>query len=299
MKAERLLPQDIEGFKAYCVRHRHEVDDSFPSDKHLAAFIPDAENPSCIVKDAGEIVAAASIIKDDYHKRGRNGRFRILHSEINDINIYALLLTELLKYADGLDQLFVFVPFINKNLAASLERLHFVVERYVYLLIRDITAPPAAVLPDGYSVRPFMPGPDEDDWCCIRNTAFFKLTGNSTPVTPEMVSGMVSQPEYLEGGMMFLLHDGKPIGLIRGAHDTYEDLPVMNIGPIAILPSYQGKGLGKQLLRIALQHAWGKGIKKAVLCVNADNEKAKELYLKEGFVEAEGVAAYHYFINNP
>lgn len=68
----------------------------------------------------------------------------------------------------------------------------------------------------------------------------------------------------------------------------------MNIGPLAILPAYQGKGLGRQLLRAALDFAQKKKYKKAMLCVNADNERAKKLYLKEAFVQIEGVVAYEY-----
>ena len=37
-----------------------------------------------------------------------------------------------------------------------------------------------------------------------------------------------------------------------------------------------------------------KKYKKVMLCVNADNERAKELYLREGFVQTEGVVAYEY-----
>ena len=70
----------------------------------------------------------------------------------------------------------------------------------------------------------------------------------------------------------------------------------MNIGPIAVLPAHQGKGLGKQLLRTAVEFAGKMNFKKTMLCVNADNERAKELYLKEGFVQTEGVTAYDYLL---
>jgi len=111
-----------------------------------------------------------------------------------------------------------------------------------------------------------------------------------------MVHKLVSETEYLEGGLIFLLHGDKPIGIVRGARDEYEGEPCMNIGPIAVLPAHQGKGLGKQLLRTAVEFAGKMNFKKTMLCVNADNERAKELYLKEGFVQTEGVTAYEYLL---
>lgn len=295
MKAERLYHGEKNDFIEYCMKHRSEVDDSYLYDKDLANFEPNEENPTFIVRVEGQIVAAASLIIDDYHRRGRNGRFRIFHSEKQDFNVYSLLLKEIIKYTEGLDKVFLFVPFVNKELAEHMEGLCFTIERHVFLLINELNEIPKISLPDGYSVRPFQPG-DEEDWCNIRNTAFSQLKGSSTPVTPAMVQKLVSQPEYLEGGLMLLLHENQPVGIIRGAHDEYEGESAMNIGPIAILPAYQGKGLGKQLLREALKLAGKMNYKKTMLCVNGDNDKAKELYLKEGFIQVEGVTTYEYFL---
>lgn len=296
MQAEKLLQKDKENFIAFCLKHRNKVDDSFLYDKDLENFTPDEENPTYIVKKDGNIIAAASLILDDYHKRGRSGRFRIFYSEDNNPNTYSILLSEAIKYRREINKVFLFVPLTNSELSDNIKSIHFAVDRYVYLLIREITGPQVIDLPDGYSVREFQPDKEEEDWCYIRNTAFSNLKGNSTPITPEMVRKQVGSPEYLEGGLLFLMHNSNPVGIIRGANDDYEGEPAMNIGPLAILPAYQGKGLGRQLLRAALDFAQKMNYKKAVLCVNADNERAKELYLKEGFVQVEGVIAYEYSV---
>lgn len=294
MKIERLDHREKEDFITYCIKHRNDVDDSFLYDKDLADFEPDEENPTFVVREKGRVVAAASLILNGYHRRGRNGRFRIFHSETQDSDAYSLLLTEILKHSAGLDKVFLFVPFTNKALAGNMERLGFAIERYAFLLIKELGDSPPVELPDGYSIRAFQPDNDEDAWCRIRNTAFSSLKGNSTPITPDMVQKFLSQPDYLEGGLMLLLHADKPVGIIRGAYDDYEGTPAMNIGPVAILPAYQGKGLGTQLLRMALEFARLKNYKKTTLSVNAENESAKALYMKEGFVQAEGVAEYAY-----
>jgi mycothiol synthase len=95
---------------------------------------------------------------------------------------------------------------------------------------------------------------------------------------------------------MILFQHDLPVGVVRGADDEYEGSPIMNIGPLAILPEYQGKGLGRALLRASIKFSKEKGYGKCVLCVNADNEQAKVLYLQEGFQQAEGVACYRYKI---
>lgn len=330
MRIEQLQLEDKAEFIEYCIRHRSEVDDSFLYEQDLEKFEPNEENPTLVIKEDGAIIAVASLILDDYHRRGRQGRFRIFHSEKPDAEVYSLLLNgmmehiarvehgeyvgqvEQVEYAEcveqvehveraehieGLDKVFLFVPLINEALAAYVEGLHFTVERYVFLLINDMKEIQPITLPEGYSIRAFQSGQDEEAWCHIRNTAFAQLTGSTTPMTLKMLQDQMSQPAYLEGGMLLLLHEDTPVGIIRGADDEYEGEAAMNIGPLAILPAYQGKGLGRQLLRASLAFANSLNYKKTVLCVNGENERAKALYVQEGFVQVEGVTAYEYFLN--
>lgn len=296
MEIEKLQAKDKEAFIAFCLKHRTKLDESFIRDEDLADFVPDEENPTFIMKKDGNLIAAASLILDDYHRRGRSGRFRIFYSEVNDQKVYSTLLAEVLKTVKEIEKVIIYVPFINKELSENIRSLLFEVDRYVYLMLRELSKAQMIDLPGGYSIKEFQPDRDEEDWCYIRNTAFSQLKGNSTPITPEMVKKQVSGSEYLEGGLLFLMHHDKPVGIIRGAKDDYEGESVMNIGPFAILPEYQGKGLGRQLLRAAINFAEKKNYNKVMLCVNADNESAKELYLKEGFVQVEGVTAYNYHL---
>ncbi|WP_379133901.1 GNAT family N-acetyltransferase [Paenibacillus sp. sgz500958] len=295
MKAEALDKARIAAFVAYCQKHKSEIDDSFLYDEDLKAFEPDAENPTYIVCNGnGEIIAAASLIINDYYRRGRQARLRIFHSEIDDITIFAVLLEKLVQHTEGLDKMLMFIPAINKKLAEFITAVKFEVERYSYLLVCETGEAAAPVLPEDYELKAFVPGRDEAIWCAVRNKGFAKLRGSETPVTPEMVSEMVAEEDYIEGGMQILYHQDKPVGIVRGADDDYEDSPIMNIGPLALIPEYQGQGLGKALLRAALHFAREHGYNKTILCVNAENEQAKALYLNEGFVQTEAAACYRY-----
>lgn len=295
MKVEALTNEHIGDFLAYCKKHRREVDDSFLYDEDLQSFKIDAENPTYLLTDSsGEVKGAASLILDDYHLRGKRARFRIFHCESDDAQIYEKLFAEILKHTDSLDHVFLFVPLLNQKLQDVMEKLKFDVERYTFLLVRGDLEVQEPAIPEGFELRSFRPGVDEGAWCKVRNAAFSTLKGSETPITLEMVAKMPSESDYLDGGMMILFEQDQPVGVVRGADDEYEGSAIMNIGPLAILPEYQGKRLGRALLRASIQFSKEKGYDKCVLCVNADNEQAKALYLQEGFEQTEGVVCYRY-----
>jgi mycothiol synthase len=301
MKVEALRKERIEDFKNYCRKHRLEVDDTFlHEDEDFKDFEPNEENPTYIVTNHQEqIIAAASLIIDDYNRRGKKGRFRIFHSEAEEINCYNMLLQAILKHTAGLDKIFVFIPTVNKNLIGFIEGLNFNVERYSFLLLREDLEVPEPRFPAGYGVRAFRMGSDEDAWCEIRNRSFAKLQGSETPHTREDVVKMMSGVDHIEGGAMILYHKERPIGVVRGMMDDYEGSPIMVIGPLAIIPEYQGKGLGRSLLRASLCFAKEKLYDRTLLCVNDENERAKALYIQEGFKQVEAVVCYKYdLINN-
>ncbi|HYF83953.1 MAG TPA: GNAT family N-acetyltransferase [Clostridia bacterium] len=300
MKVEALRKERVEDFKEYCRKHRPEVDDSFLYEEDLKSFEPYVDNPTyIIIGRQGELAAAASLIIDDYNRRGKKGRFRIFHSEIEDFDCYNLLFQSILKHIDGLDKLFVYVPIVNGKMLEYIEGLKFNVDRYSYLLVRENLEVPEFSFPEGYEIKTFESGCDENSWCEVRNAGFAKLKGSDTPITPEMVAKMIAGEDNIEGGSMILYHNERPVGVIRGAKDEYEDSPIMNIGPLAIIPEYQGKGLGRSLLRASLKFAKEMAYKRTILCVNAENERAKALYIQEGFKQVEAVVCYKYdLINN-
>lgn len=295
MRIEALKYDRIQDFVKYCKIHKPEIDDSFLYDEDLRDFKPDEENPTYIAVDEdNEIKAAASLIADEYNRRGKKGRFRIFHSEIQNVECYDMLLKAILKYTEGLNKLNIFVPLVNTELMKMMEALNFQIERYSYLLVRDDLEVPDYDLPEGYEIRAFRPGKDEEAWCEVRNSAFANLQGSETPLMPDQVTKMVNADDYIESGLLMLYHNEKPVGVVRGAKDEYEGTPIMNIGPLAIIPQYQRKGLGRILLRASMKFAKDNGYDRTILCVNAENERAKVLYIQEGFRQVEGVVCYKY-----
>lgn len=295
MRIEALKNDEIQAFADYCRKHRAEIDESFLYDEDLRNFKIGEENPTYIIKSEGEeIKAAVSLIIDDYFRRGKKGRFRIFHSEIEEAEVYIELMKAVLKHTGGLEKLFIFVPLVNKKLMQQMESMKFLIDRYAFFLLRENMEVPEYSFPQGYEIKPLVIGRDEEIFCQVRNTSFATLKGSETPITPEMVEKMISSDESIKGGLMILYHGEKPVGVVGCAKDEYENIPAMYIGPLAIIPEYQGIGLGRSLLRAALNFAKEKTYKKVVLSVNAENEGAKTLYLSEGFKQVEAVVCYRY-----
>lgn len=55
------------------------------------------------------------------------------------------------------------------------------------------------------------------------------------------------------------------------------------IDSVAVLPEYQGKGIGRILVKVAVERAFQKGFDKVGLLVDSSNPKAEQLYLELGF----------------
>lgn len=297
---KRLDEAHLESFLGYCRAHRNELDESYLSDAELEKFRIEPANPAFINLDEDmRITGAISLVINEAALRARRARLRILHSETGDPDIYRSLMEALQKESPGIDSFYVFSPDANSSLLGNLKRLGFAVERFVFLLIREDETLPKLNLPSGFSLRQYVAGSDEQAWCNIRNCAFASLKGNESPIAVDMVREMAAGEDSVAGGMLFLADGERPVGLIRGSDDEYEGRTVMNIGPLAVLPTYQGKGLGRVLLRAILSFAHEKSYGRALLSVNADNESALSLYTQEGFKKAEGFACLGLAAQNP
>lgn len=65
---------------------------------------------------------------------------------------------------------------------------------------------------------------------------------------------------------------------------------------IGLLRDYRGQGVGKALMETTLDAAKARGLTRIELTVRTDNERAKRLYEKFGFV-GEGLLRNHIFID--
>lgn len=289
--------ENLKDFTDFCRKHRDQVDDSNLYEEDLDSFQYSPENPTFLYMEGKQVVAAASLIIDEYNRRGNRARFRILYSEKNNRAVYDTIFHRILIHAIDLEKVYIFVPSSNIELMGRMEDLGFKAERFVYLMVRDDAPVPEDKIPEGYEIGPVELEEDYAGWCKVRNEAFAFVTGNEIPICTEMIMTYSDKEDYLPGGMMLLRHEGKPVGTVRCIKDEYEGKEVVNIGSLSVLPEYQHKGLGSMLLREAIRFAHEAGFERTILSVNENNKGARSIYDRGGFMEVEGVVSYEYHIN--
>ena len=93
----------------------------------------------------------------------------------------------------------------------------------------------------------------------------------------------VMDREYEQGIQFRCVFDGeKPVGYISlGACDSAKD--AMKLHKCYLLPEYQGKGIGSQMLKEAKKIAGQMGYSRLRLNVNRNNTKAIKAYIRNGF----------------
>jgi len=292
MNIIKLTSERKSDFINYCKKYRNECDITFLDDQELMSFVPNEENPTYIIIDNNNVIGAASLIINSYYRRAGTGRFRIFHTIKPNKEIYEKILNLILKDVVDLKKIFLFIDDKNKKMAEVLKALDFKIKRYSYTLINHDLKDMQGSFPNGYELREFRAGRDEANWCKVRNLGFSKIAGCDTPKTPEMYSEIEKDYGHLPGGIIMLYHENMPIGQVRATKEVEDDIEYVFISSLSVIPEHQGKKLGRNLLKVALNFGKNKGIQKGMLSVNAENENAVSLYLNEGF-EKESVAICH------
>lgn len=293
MEIQQLTTETLALFINYCKKYRDELSDEYIEDVHLDKFYPDEENPTYVLlDDKSDIVGVVSIIIDSYHREGKTGRFRIFHSSISEKRCYELMFKEILKHTGGLNEVFLYIKDNDIKRAEILDMLNFKKDGYSFTLTRGDIKITESEFPEGFELRAFKPNRDEVDWCEVRNIGF----PGDIKRTPENVCLYWEEDpdSYLEGGMMLLYHNNKPVGTIRSSKETENGEIYNGISVVCVNPEYRGKGLAKNMLRVALKFGKHKGLEKAMLCVDPENPSAIDLYIKEGFKKISGAAAFSY-----
>jgi ribosomal protein S18 acetylase RimI-like enzyme len=129
-------------------------------------------------------------------------------------------------------------------------------------------------------------------------------TGGGAPLDPEVRARLVPALRAQPGALVLLaLGEGRVVGIASCFYgfSTFAARPLLNVHDLAVLPEFQGRGIGRALLAAAEERARGRGCVKLTLEVLEDNARARGLYHERGFRDFElgGVARRTFFLCKP
>ncbi len=161
------------------------------------------------------------------------------------------------------------------------QRAGLVRERELWQLRRRLAVPiPPRALPDGVTLRSFVPGEDETAVVRVNNRAFFWHPEQSQLDLSDLAV-REAQPWFDPKGFLLAVdsHDR-----LLGFHWTKVHLD--GRGEVYVLgvdPDAQGTGLGGALTAAGLEYLRERGLAEVMLYVESDNAAALRTYRKLGF----------------
>jgi mycothiol synthase len=245
------------------------------------------------VAGPGRADAAAELVVDPEHRRQGHGR-ALLDAALAE-GAHSVWAHGMLPAADALAR------------SAGLE-----MTRSLHRMSKPLAAADAVdqVLPQGFSVRSFEPGHDDEAWVRL-NAAAFARHPEQGRLTVEDLRERMAQPWFDPAG--FLLVEDDATGEVVAFHWTKVDPPppgsprlplpdggdtpparrvaddlAGQIGEVYVVgvdPAYQGRGLGGPLTRLGLAHLARRGLGEVELYVDGDNTAARRTYESLGFAD--------------
>ncbi|MHA5052317.1 mycothiol synthase [Streptomyces sp. SD15] len=143
---------------------------------------------------------------------------------------------------------------------------------------------PQPKLPDGVSVRPFVPGQDDAAWLAANADAFAHHPEQGS-LTQRDLDDRMAEPWFDPSGFFLAFRGGELIGFHWTKVHAEEQLGEVYV--LGVRTGAQGGGLGKALTTIGLRHLAAQGLPTAMLYVDADNQAAVTVYERLGFVTHE------------
>jgi mycothiol synthase len=143
---------------------------------------------------------------------------------------------------------------------------------------------PEPVLPEGVTVRTFVPGEDDEAWLAANADAFAHHPEQGS-LTQRDLDDRTAQSWFDPEGFFLAFRDGE----LAGFHWTkvHAEERLGEVYVVGVRPGAQGGGLGKALTAIGLRHLAARGLPTAMLYVDADNKAAVTVYERLGFTVHE------------
>ncbi|GAB1328887.1 mycothiol synthase [Streptomyces sennicomposti] len=143
---------------------------------------------------------------------------------------------------------------------------------------------PEPALPEGVTVRTFVPGQDDAAWLAVNAEAFAHHPEQGS-LTQRDLDDRKAQPWFDPDGFFLAERAGRLVGFHWTKVHAEERLGEVYV--VGVRPGAQGGGLGKALTITGLRHLAAAGLPTAMLYVDADNKAAVAVYERLGFTTYE------------
>ena len=140
-------------------------------------------------------------------------------------------------------------------------------------------------LPDGVSIRPFVPGQDDAAWLGV-NARSFAHHPEQGRWTQTDLDDRIAQSWFDPAGFLLLVEDSTVIGFHwtkLHAAQTAGEPPVAEVYVIGLDPPAQGRKLSRPLLVAGLEYLSTTDAETVILYVDGENTAAVRLYERTGF----------------
>jgi mycothiol synthase len=281
---ERLDEQEVAAVLAV-VDAATAADRVRPLNEHVMLHLRYGGDPrarSLLLLDDGEVIGYAHVDPTD-EVAGPSGEL-VIHPAHRRRGHGKRLLRAVLDLTGG--RLRLWAHGDHEGAGALAASLGFERARSLWQMRRSLYAPiPEHTLPEGVTVRTFVPGQDEDEWLKVNAAAFANHPEQGT-WTRDDLERREREPWFDPEGFFLAFRGDRLVGFhwtkIHGS-DEHGHEPLGEVYVVGVDPSQQGTGLGKALTLIGLDHLRARGLAQAMLYVDESNTAAIRLYESLGF----------------
>jgi mycothiol synthase len=279
----------VARFVRYASVHGSEHDDSYLPGSE---FRISADQPSYILLRDDIVIGAVSLMRTSRYRQAGRGRFSIFHTTEPSVRTYSLMFAAIRRHFDGLNSVYLFLPESRQTAAESIREIGFSVERYSYVMMLRQEEPVGMVVPEEYTLRTIRATDDGlfGQFADVINASFAGLAGH-LPMPADGLREWFLDETYLDDGIALLSHGDKAMGTVCVMRDV-ENRNAADVSALGVASDHRGRGLGRMLLQHASCFAAWRGLRPVYLSLNAENDRALQLYLSMGFVVTDTVVCY-------
>ena len=238
---------------------------------------------NCYLAEAGGKMAGYSLIAPEVAISRTVASGGVLES-FQRQGIGERLLERVLERSRELGVSLVHVQASDGNPAAQalLSSEGFNAVRYYWQMRWEGGQVPSFQLPQGFSLRFYQPGEDDQALTEVQNASFGQNWG-FCPNTVEEIAYRARMRGFRPEGIIFVVHDERVASYNWTRIDSNSTRSTGVVYMTGVHPDYRGQGVGRGVLLAGMDYLFKQGVQRIELEVDQDNSPARDIYLSVGF----------------